>query len=77
MKRLITFEPHHTETFEPVERFLNAYLEGRGSQMLGYDQATLEGARRVRDSGAGEHGITLRIARDVNGDFIVEKVEEF
>jgi len=74
MKRLITFEPHHTETFTPAESFVNAYLDVTFT-VVGSPSSSLDRSRDARIHDA--RGITLRIARDVNGDFTVEKVEEF
>lgn len=73
MKRLITFEPHHSETYTPSEEFVNLYLEGPVLGAISY--GTLEQARDARMSFVG--GVTLRVARDVAGDFTVTKEEEF
>lgn len=73
MKRLITFEPHHSETYTPTEVFVNLYLEGQVTGTTSY--TSLEFARTARLSYVG--GVTLRIARDVAGDFTVTKEEEF
>jgi hypothetical protein len=59
---------------KPREVFINLYLDGGVS---GGMHDILVDARQQRWRKGDMGGITIRVARDEHGDFIIEKVEEF
>lgn len=56
----------------PEAGYLNLYVNDNNASNIIRDNLT--SARGSRNSGPG---ICLRITRDMNGDFTIEKIEEF
>lgn len=71
MKQIFT-NAAHLPAYEPKTEYLNLYIDK--GDAVGMGQSSLEMARSARSGGSG---VTLRIKRDAQGDFTIEKVEEF
>ncbi len=63
-----------TPTIEPAAWFLNLYTD---RDQPGTPFPKLEDARNARGTRCPVDGITIKISRDTQGDFTIEKVEEF
>ena len=61
-----------SEKIEPADMFLNLYIHATAA---GSAQSDLGQARNARPP--VNSGITIKITRDDQGDFSIEKVEEF
>lgn len=74
MKNLLVL--NSPDKCKPTVRFVNIYLKDLTiGDLLGHERKTLEDARAGVLN--GQHGIILRVERTSDGDFRIEKAEEF